>query len=308
MEIKNILICGFGALGIALTYKLSKNACVKILVDELRYEKYNKIDYSFNGNKIKPCYILPNKNFTADLIIITTKFEGLKDIAKNIPNFINNKTIIITLTNGISAEKYLKNILKNGNVIYSYYLGDSVIKKNENVINKEFGKIYIGNYNNETLTPVKALYKFFNQNNIQTKISENIIYSLWVKFGVNIVLNQLSAISGLKVGDLKKCDLYKNYADKLLDEVLKIAEFEKIQPLNNLKKDVYKSINQVADYGITSMLQDVLQKRKTEVEIFSGEIINLAKIYNIKTPYNKEIYTKIKSIEQLYIKKKNTNT
>ena len=56
------------------------------------------------------------------------------------------------------------------------------------------------------------------------------------------------------------------------------------------------------------MLQDVLQKRKTEVEIFSGEIINLAKIYNIKTPYNKEIYTKIKSIEQLYIKKKNTNT
>ena len=80
MEIKKVLICGFGALGIALTYKLSKKACVKILVDELRYEKYKKINYSFNENKIKPCYILPNERFNADLIIITTKFDGLKEI------------------------------------------------------------------------------------------------------------------------------------------------------------------------------------------------------------------------------------
>ena len=170
MEIKKVLICGFGALGIALTYKLSKKACVKILVDELRYEKYKKINFSFNENKIKPCYILPNERFDADLIIITTKFDGLKEIAKNIPNFINNKTIIITLTNGISAEKYLKNKLKNGNIIYSYYLGDSVIKNNGNVINKDFGKIYIGDCNKETLTQIKALHKFFNQNNIFSKI------------------------------------------------------------------------------------------------------------------------------------------
>ena len=49
------------------------------------------------------------------------------------------------------------------------------------------------------------------------------------------------------------------------------------------------------------MLQDVLAKRKTEVEIFSGEIIKLGKIYGIKTPTIDFVYSKIKEIEESYL-------
>ena len=46
------------------------------------------------------------------------------------------------------------------------------------------------------------------------------------------------------------------------------------------------------------MYQDVIAKRKTEVDIFSGEIIKLGKKYGIETPHNKDIYNKIKDIEK----------
>ena len=49
------------------------------------------------------------------------------------------------------------------------------------------------------------------------------------------------------------------------------------------------------------MYQDILAKRKTEVDIFSGEIINLGKKYKIKTPVNIEIFNKIKEIEKDFI-------
>ena len=39
-------------------------------------------------------------------------------------------------------------------------------------------------------------------------------------------------------------------------------------------------------------------KAKTEVDIFSGEIISLGEKLGIKTPYNEDVYNKIKLIEK----------
>ena len=49
------------------------------------------------------------------------------------------------------------------------------------------------------------------------------------------------------------------------------------------------------------MYQDIIKKRKTEVDIFSGEIINLSKILGIETPYNENIYNKIKLKEESFL-------
>ena len=50
--------------------------------------------------------------------------------------------------------------------------------------------------------------------------------------------------------------------------------------------------------GKTSMLQDVEAKRKTEVEMFSGKVMELGKKYDIPTPVNETLYRLIKVIEE----------
>ena len=42
------------------------------------------------------------------------------------------------------------------------------------------------------------------------------------------------------------------------------------------------------------MLQDVLANKKTEVDIFAGEIIKLGKELGVATPYNQVLYDLIK--------------
>ena len=54
----------------------------------------------------------------------------------------------------------------------------------------------------------------------------------------------------------------------------------------------------MCDEGKTSMLQDILAGRKTEVEIFAGEIIRLGKKFNLPTPYNQVLYDLIKIVEE----------
>ena len=79
-----------------------------------------------------------------------------------------------------------------------------------------------------------------------------------------------------------------------MKEVLEVAKAHGISNLGNFEKEVLESIYLIADDGKTSMYQDIIANRKTEVDIFSGEIIKLGKKYGIKTPYNIDVYNKIK--------------
>ena len=110
-------------------------------------------------------------------------------------------------------------------------------------------------------------------------------------------MNEPSAIYECTVGELRKKKEYWTLVQKLLNEVSSVADACGIKELENYKQEVLKSANLIADDGKTSMYQDVITRRKTEVDIFSGEIIRLGKLNNIETPVNQEIYDQIKKIE-----------
>ena len=106
-EIKNVLVCGIGAVGSIYANKINEynSEYLRVLVDESRLEKYKKNPKIFNGKPLIFNYILPSdETFKADLIIIATKFDGLKDTIKNIENFVKDDTIILSLLNGVTSE------------------------------------------------------------------------------------------------------------------------------------------------------------------------------------------------------------
>lgn len=290
MEIKNVIICGLGALGLTYASKLKDVCDLKILANPERIEKYKKNPPKLNGNIINLDYILPSAHWSADLIIISTKATGLDFAIEYIKNFVNEDTIIISLINGISSEEKISNTYKQAQVLKSYFIGHSAMRDGNSVLQDGIGKI--------VLEPNEKLEQFFTKNNIDFETCENMLYSMWVKLGVNIILNQLSAIHKMTVGELRNLPEYYPLAKNLLKEVKEIAQSIGIKGIENYETEVLKSVMLIADDGKTSMLQDVLAKRKTEVEIFSGEILKLGKIYNIKTPNNQEIYNKIKLLER----------
>lgn len=290
MVIKNVIICGLGALGLTYACKLKEFCNLKILVDEKRFERFRDHPPIFNDREQGFEYILPDQKEKVDLIIICTKSSGLELAIEYIKNFVCEKTIIISLINGISSEEKIRKIYPKAKVLNSYFIGHSAMRID--------GKFYQDGVGKIVFEPNEDLKKFFEKNPVDYEISENIIYSQWQKLGVNIVLNQLSAIYNLTVGELRRKSDYKILAQNLLQEVVEVASKCGIKNLDNYIQEVLTSANLIADDGITSMLQDVRRKQKTEVEIFSGEIIRLGEIFGIKTPYNEDVYNKIKLIEK----------
>ena len=172
----------------------------------------------------------------------------------------------------------------------SYFIGHSAIRDGNVITQDGQGKI--------VFEPNDILESFFLKSGIDYEVSENILYSQWLKLGVNIVLNQFTALYQCTVGDLRARDDYMLLAQGLLKEVKEVAKACGVVFLDDYEYKVFESINLVADDGITSMYQDIIYGRETEVDIFSGEIIRLGKIYGIKTPKNDEIYTQIKLMQK----------
>ena len=287
---RKILICGLGAVGLTYAVKFKANSELKILVDKERLERYNRNKPIFNGVVQEFDYILPDETFTPDLIILATKSQGLDDAIKNIKNFVNENTIIISLLNGISSEEKIQEAYPNATVLKSYFIGHSAVRVGNSVTQDGVGEIFI-----ENNTKIKEIFDEFE---INYQIPEDINYSMWLKYTMNLFSNQVSAILNMNFGELKRNQAFLNFAKKIILEVRTIAQVKGVKNLENLENDALAFLNKMCDEGKTSMLQDILAGRKTEVEIFAGEIIRLGKKFNLPTSYNQVLYDLIKIVEE----------
>ncbi len=288
---KNVLICGLGAVGMTYAVKLEKKCNLKILVDKNRFERYSKNKPVFNGIVREFDYILPEEeNFLADLIIIATKFQGLESAIDFIKNFVQSDTRIISLLNGVTSEEIISERYPRAKVLKSYFIGHSAVRSGSSVTQDGVGEIVL-EYDRETLD-------FFKKCNIDFSVPEDIEYALWLKFTMNIFSNQTSAILKMTFGELKRNNAFRRTARKIIAEVRSIAEKKGINNLENLEKDALNALDGMCDEGKTSMLQDILAGHKTEVDMFAGEIIKLGKLCGVATPYNQVLYDLIKIEEE----------
>ena len=89
-----------------------------------------------------------------------------------------------------------------------------------------------------------------------------------------------------------------SFARKIIREVCLIAEKKGIKNPENLEQDALNALAGMCDEGRTSMHQDILAGRKTEVELFAGEILRLGKELDVETPFNQVLYDMIKILEE----------
>lgn len=301
-EIKNVLVCGIGAVGSIYADKIQKynNDNLRVLADKSRLEKYTKNPITLNGKQLIFNYVLPEcKDFKADLIIIATKYDGLADVVKNIENFVKEDTVILSLLNGVTSEEIIAEKYGWDKILLSYFIGHSAVRDGRNVTQDGIGKIIFGSKNGITQNVIRVK-EFFEKAGIDYKIPEDMHYSLWLKYMLNVSTNQPSAILKMTFGEMQNNEKFMALSKKLMKEVQSVAKAEGVKNTENMIEEALIEFAKMTPEGKTSMLQDVLAERKTEVEMFAGAMIEFGKKHNIDVPYNKLMKELIEIIHQNY--------
>ncbi len=304
-EIKNVLVCGIGAVGSIYANKINEynSECLRVLVDETRLEKYKKNPKVFNGKPLIFNYVLPSdKTFKADLIIIATKFDGLKDTIKNIENFVKDDTIILSLLNGVTSEDMLAQKYGWKHILLSYFIGHSAMRDGNIITHDGIGDVVFGVKHDvgTDVHDVELLKKFFDKVGLNYKTPDDMERALWLKYMLNVSSNQSSAILGMTFGQMQTNKKFMDFLINVMKEVQMIAKAEGIKNTETMIDEALVSFNKMIPNGKTSMLQDVEAKRKTEVEMFGSAMVKFGEKHNIPTPYNQVMRDMLEIIHENY--------
>lgn len=300
-DIKNVLICGVGAVGSIYADKIQSfdSDSLRVLVDERRLKRYLDNPIVFNGKELNFNYVLPDENnYKADLIIIATKFYGLEDAINNIKNFITDDTVILSLLNGVTSEEIIAKAYGRDKLLYSYFIGHSAIRTGNSVVHDDVNTIVYGSENEADNENVLRVKKYFDKAGINYKIPEDIKHSLWLKFMLNVSANQPTAILRMTFGEMLENSCFMDFAIEVMKEVQAIAKAEGVKNSEAMIDETVAHLHTMIPAGKTSMLQDVEAGRKTEVDMFAGTVIQLGIKHNIPTPYNKVLKEMVEIIHK----------
>lgn len=301
-NIKNVVAIGMGAIGCAYNskiYDLNPDG-LKVIAGGERGERYRKDGFIINGKRYDFKYTNPDdKSNPADLIIVSVKSNQLKQAICDIKNYVGSDTIIISLMNGITSEEIIGKEYGVDKILYALCIGIDGNRNGNNIKFSSYGSINFGEKTNKTYsTKVEAVKELFDRAQISYKIPENMMHELWYKFMVNVGINQSSAVLNKATYGVFQNN---NYARELMELAMREVIMLSQKTGGNLNEDDmnnwYKVLSSMKPDSRTSMCQDILYGRKTEVDMFAGTVCELGKRYGIDTPVNKTLLNIIKTIE-----------
>jgi 2-dehydropantoate 2-reductase len=235
----------------------------------------------------------------SDLILVAVKNHHLPEAIRDMMKAVGEGTHILSVMNGIESEKQIGAVYGMEKVLYAVAVGIDAVREEDRVTYSSNGKLYFGEAENLLLTQrVKALQTLFDRAGIFHETPEDMIRTLWWKFMINVGINQASAVLRAPYGVFHRFREARELMETAMREVIRLAEAAKIPLSEQDIQEYYSFLTKVSPDGKTSMLQDVEARRKTEVEIFAGKVVELGKQYAVPTPVNETLYRILRITEQ----------
>ena len=300
MKINKVTIIGLGAIGGFMASKLSNvldKTQLRVLAEGDRKVKLEKEGLIINNRHYTFSIVTPQEEDAADLILIATKYTGLEQAIQDIRGQVGKDTVIMSLLNGVNSEEKLQEIYGD-RVIYALMRLSSVRTK-EGIYFDPKGYVEFGEAMNETLSErIRAIKDLFESADIRLRIPQDMKKALWNKYACNVAENQSSAILGIPFGAWQVSESANAIREAAMREVFEVAKKKGIEMGEEEIFAQRKLLSGVAYANKTSMLQDIENKRPTEVEMFAGEMIKMGKEVGVPTPINEIFYHAIHVLEE----------
>ena len=244
----------------------------------------------------------PKEIGPTDIIILCVKYPDVAAGLQQAAKLAHSDSLLVTLQNGIGHLE----LLKTGKGSPAIILGITALGANlvspGHVRYAGSGLTRIGFLKSASFARSLLLAQvcnLLNDSGMETAIVDNILDYVWTKLLINVGINALTAIHRCSNGELLETDDTLNTLTAAVKEGEAVARAMGIQVPNDplaMTVDVCKKTAR----NLSSMLQDINNKKPTEIDSINGEIVAAGKKFGIPVPVNEELVQRIKEIEKSY--------
>jgi 2-dehydropantoate 2-reductase len=294
-SINRIAVIGAGAMGsvyAAKFFEMDKD-CISIVAKGERYERLKSQGLTVNDKHYAlPVVSVEEKTPFSDLIIVAVKHHHLPEAIQDMKNRIGDQTAILSVMNGIESEEQIGAVYGMDKVLYAVSVGIDALRRENSTTYSTQGKLYFGEAENHDLTDrVTQIQSLFDRAGFVYETPEDMI---------NVGTNQTSAILRAPFAVLQTSQEARELMTSAMREVMAVAGAKNVLLLQEDLDNWFSVLSGLSPEARPSMLQDVEAKRKTEVEMFAGKMIQLGKELDIPVPVNETFFRIIRVIEEHY--------
>jgi 2-dehydropantoate 2-reductase len=299
------LVVGPGAMGclFAARLKIAGNEVALVDHDKNRAQRITEQGIKVTGicgtYSIRIPTVVGAAPFAPDFILICVKSTDTRAAGEGVSGTMGPETMVVTLQNGLGNREILAEIFGPGNVLGGVTAQGATLLDEGVIRHAGEGETVIGPAGTED-GPVQRLVSIMNQAGFKTRSADKVEELIWGKLIINVGINALTAITRLKNGRIPVIKGTRAVMEAAVEEAIAVVRARGIQlPYEDPLTRVI-AVCEATNENVSSMLQDVLKERATEVEMINGAIVRQGEVLKIPTPVNRTLTELVNAIQTTY--------
>lgn len=235
-----------------------------------------------------------------DLLIVFVKCYHTENAVRGAAPMIGDNTIVLSLQNGWGNAPKIASIVGQERVLVGVTYHSGTVLGPGHLQHTGIGDTHMGELNGPASDRLHAVVAVFNAAGLPTHASDNVLTTIWMKLVLNVCTLPASALLHFYAHQMVEHAGTLSVMRELLKEAIAVAHAQNIPLDFDERWEAITGLLRRAVGGKASMLQDVENKRRTEIDVVNGAIVDAGQRLGIPTPYNQTMVWMTKALEETF--------
>jgi 2-dehydropantoate 2-reductase len=242
-----------------------------------------------------------------ELVIVLTKGFANEEAGRSILHAVGPDTWIATVQNGLGNERTLANVFGPDRVIPGTTgVGGELVEPGVVWMTPATAETksitHLGPPRSADALPdgVREVARILTEAGLPTQALDDADVLIWTKLAAAATMGTVGGILRRTVREIIENEHGRALVKALFDEIVAVAHASGVALDGPATWEHVDEMWRSAGPHYPSMATDVLQKRRTEADTFTGELMRLGEQHGVPTPVSRTCWHMLKAIEETY--------
>ena len=231
-----------------------------------------------------------------DLAVVLVDSGATAEAAHIARACLRDDGFALTLQNGIGNIEHLVDVLGADRVAAGITYNSGATGTDDLPLHTNVGPTVIGEAGGPVSARVNDIAARFGAQGLPTRTVDDVHAHVWSKFVHNCAINPISALTGLRPGEIARSPDAAALLDAALDEILAVVAAVGVRlPEHDPREEIHEHCWE--RYNRPSMLQHLIAGRRTEIDALNGALVRRASTLGVPAPVNAAIAHAVRALE-----------
>lgn len=250
--------------------------------------RYDKVKGVLDAVQAGPC----------DLAVVFVKSMLTRTAVRENKAVFGPDTVALTLQNGLGNIEQIRAEIGDGNVIAGTTAHGATMLGPGRIRHAGSGKTIIGELDGKRSGRLERIVRILQEAGLETELSDNVLGLVWDKLMVNVGINALTGITKLYNGELLSYPEIEELLEAAVTEAHAVAKAKGIKLGYDDPVSHAKDVCRATAANKSSMLQDIMNRKQTEIDMINGAIVREGADAGIPAPVNLTLTNLIKFMQR----------